>query len=531
MTVSVSRQKSREQVETRLLEGTLDFSGSYMAIKDIRANLETIPETLTRQTFDSVSGTVLSNRFDSQRQAFFLDREAVETLVSRPFMQNNGFAAESIRFLQDLLIQGNRNKKRAVYESLGALDRTVEAPSFRIEPCRGSASVSLDTVFEKLGARNPETAFWKGRSLLQKRPDGRICVIKFAKTWNEALQLHKEARWMDLLKDFSLPDGRRFDLPRPLALDDCNLLTIRNGFHGFWYAIAYTACAAYFSYPNEPCTRGEYTAGQITEVFSRNAWILGKLASMGIVHTAVIPLFHNRIQQGRREDMGRYDWEHGGRLDQWLESCRYPNISFSGLRDFEHLDLVDGTPVLKRSIGEHLLSLILIAGSFFRNRDPGLKGYDTEGGPADARHLFDPPLLETIVHEIVHAYGTAFTGFSPKNWLSGEIRLLVRELVEEMGVDHHMEEILRIEDQNSLDIENFRNFLLSRGVKRKDLAAWESRKGFENLSMSTGPHLGGFNRPISVPRLIDLLFTLSALFISDRYLYKKLETRDRKQET
>ena len=58
---------------------------------------------------------------------------------------------------------------------------------------------------------------------------------------------------------------------------------------------------------------------------------------MGIVHTAPIPLFHNRAQAWRREDRGIYEWPRGGRLDRWLSSSRHPNIAASGLRDFEHL--------------------------------------------------------------------------------------------------------------------------------------------------------------------------------------------------
>jgi len=33
----------------------------------------------------------------------------------------------------------------------------------------------------------------------------------------------------------------------------------------------------------------------------------------GIAHTALIPLFHNRVQQRRRNDHGAYLWEHAGR--------------------------------------------------------------------------------------------------------------------------------------------------------------------------------------------------------------------------
>jgi len=407
---------------------------------------------------------------------------------------------------------------------LGSLDGAYDPPLFGIEPCSGFTTVSVERILEKPGPQNPEKAYWRGRSLVNKLPDGGLRVIKFAENREKALLLYKEACWMDRLKSFPVPSGIRFDSPRPLELDGRYLLKIRNGFQGFSHAILYTTCPDYFAYPNTPSAGLEYSSGLIRNTFSQNAWLLGKLASMGILHKAVIPLFHNRVQQGRREDMGRYDWEHGGRLDQWLESSRHPNIALSGLRDFEHLEFADQTTGIKRCIGEHLLSLILVAGSFFRNREPALKGYDEKGAPVDARHLFDRSLLENILEDIIHYYGSGFTGLSFQNRFSEEIRLLAEELIHEMGVDRHMEEVLRIEDQNRLDTEQFRNFLVSRGIGKEELAGHEARKGRENLSISTGPHLGGFNQRISTPRLIDLLFTLSALFISERYLCKKQET-------
>ena len=43
-----------------------------------------------------------------------------------------------------------------------------------------------------------------------------------------------------------------------------------------------------------------------------------------------IPLFHNRTQRLRRDDQGRYQWFRAGRLDQWLDSCAFPNLGLSG---------------------------------------------------------------------------------------------------------------------------------------------------------------------------------------------------------
>lgn len=77
-------------------------------------------------------------------------------------------------------------------------------------------------------------------------------------------------------------------------------------------AIMFIAEADYFKYANEPCHfQGQGNA--IKEVYGRNARLLGRLTSMGIIHTAIIPLFHNRVQRTRRRDQGFYVWEQGGK--------------------------------------------------------------------------------------------------------------------------------------------------------------------------------------------------------------------------
>ncbi|NOX32595.1 MAG: hypothetical protein GXP56_02495 [Deltaproteobacteria bacterium] len=137
-------------------------------------------------------------------------------------------------------------------------------------------------------------------------------------------------------------------------------------------------------------------------------------------------------------------WEHGGRLDRWLESTRYPNFAKSGLRDFEHLISIEDTKRLHHFIGEHILGFILVAGSFFRNKAPEKTGFDKMGHPVDTRSLFDRSFFLQLLKNI--------------------------------------------------------------------------KKGQSNIVINTGPHLGGFNQAISVPELMDFLFCLSSLCISDRYI-------------
>jgi hypothetical protein len=274
----------------------------------------------------------------------------------------------------------------------------------------------------------------------------------------------------------------------------------------------------YFSYPNMP--NGHPLPGFQTfaRVMEHSARLFGRLAAAGIIHEAPIPLFHNRVQVDRRRDHGRYEWYRAGRLDRWLESCAYPNFGACGLRDFEHLAAFDGDGLgLYRHIGTHLLSLLLVAGSWFRNREPGLAGRTAGGGPVDARHLFDHGQLRTVAQRIFSGYHTGFAGAVPApEDIPVDWDALAARMIEEMGVDRHMEEVLRAADQQEMAAEAFHRFLKDRGWCEAEINRVE--KGARDLVILTGPHLGGFNQPISLPELIEAVETMSALCVAGRYL-------------
>ena len=228
------------------------------------------------------------------------------------------------------------------------------------------------------------------------------------------------------------------------------------------------------------------TPAGFTEVLARNAYLLGKLAGRGVFHEAPIPLFHNRVQQDRRRDHGRYEWFRAGRLDRWLTSCAYPNLGPTGLRDFEHLTIVDDAGVeLYRHIGTHLLSLLLVAGSYFRNRNRERVGLDPQGQPVDARDLFDPGALRQIVMAVFRGYYQGFTGKEPGPELPLDLDRLTERMIEEMGVDRHMEEFFRVVDQNQLSDRQFSEFLAERGFSRQQIA--EIEKARMTSSSTAGP--------------------------------------------
>jgi hypothetical protein len=280
--------------------------------------------------------------------------------------------------------------------------------------------------------------------------------------------------------------------------------------------MAYVADADYFCYPNI----AENNMGTGIKRFERamaiNARQLGSLSARGIVHTAPIPLFHNRIQHARRDDLGFYEWFRGGRLDRWLFSCDHPNMGVSGLRDFEHFISFSGSNRrMYRWIGTHLLSILLLIGSYFRNLDRRRLGRDREGNPADARDLFDETAMARMVTMVFNEYYRGFTQYDRLREMPLDITALCRRMVEEMGVDRHMEEVLRVQDQLEMSEEGFCRLLVAGGWSRDRIR--DVKKGEREITLMTGPHLGGFNDRISLPEMIEAVETMSAMCLYGRY--------------
>jgi hypothetical protein len=154
-------------------------------------------------------------------------------------------------------------------------------------------------------------------------------------------------------------------------------------------------------------------------------------------------------------------------------------------------------------------------GSYFRNKDRNRTGLDGQGRPVDARDLFDKPFLKDLIHGIFINYYRGFVGKIFDGPIPIDLEFLSSRMIEEMGVDRHMEEILRVADQNEMTDETFRDFLRNKGYSHEHIKA--HKKGVEDISFVSGPHLGGFNERISLPELIEAVGTLSALCAVGRY--------------
>ncbi|MEA2060577.1 MAG: SidJ-related pseudokinase [Thermodesulfobacteriota bacterium] len=512
---------SKTDTETRLINRKLDFTASYLSVKTIRADIEKAPESATELTIDALASILTSTRFDSEKQALFLYREACKAMVSLVRLNRNPLSHQIIPTLQTMLVKSSKNRHRAIAETLGTLP--LNSPSFPCEPEPETCFTltSFETLAKKLKIRNIRRMKWFGRSLAGETLENRTGVIKFVKQKASPFALTLETGWMDFLSAAFQDKEVEFDIPVPLRSDTSSLFKLKempeklglNPTHqGDIFVIAFTADKNYFKYPNEKASA--LSKKELVKIMNLNAWLLGRCTSLGVVHTSPIPLFHNRVQQNRRHDLGVYRWEQGGRLDRWLESSRYPNFAASGLRDFEHFELLKTHKKRGHYLGSHILSLVLVAGSYFRNLSPELRGKNQIGQPVNATALFDKALFTQIIDTTVKAYFKGFTG-GHTGQLPEISSAFMDALIEKMGIDDHMEEVLRINDQNNMDQETFENFLMERGFNRETIAVL--KKGKKEITINTGPHLGGFNQKISVPQLTDFLFTCSALCISEKY--------------
>lgn len=527
-------QAGREDTETRLLNQELDFSGSYMAVKSINDKFQRSPQTVTDKTINALIFLIQSKKFDSQKQALFLFRETAETLISIIIELDESVderadespAGKIIPELQKIMINSTGHRHRAVAEALGSLPFAVTPPEMPKSVETETCTLSFCQLLKALEIEEQAQFSWRGRSLTAPAKKNRIGVIKFVKCHEDPMAITTETRWMDFFKTAHGFDRVDFDIPQPMKekgislfkiIDIPETITLPEIVHEHRFAIAFSASKTYYDYPNDPLnTSDPNNPIDLPRILGLNARLLGQTAALGVVHTAAIPLFHNRVQQDRRQDSGIYQWERSGRLDQWLESCRHPNFAVSGLRDFEHFDFIMDIKSLHHHIGSHLLSLILVAGSFFRNTCPEKKGNDSLGMPVDARQLFDPCLFKEAIAAAITQYYSGFTGHKTPDYFPPPPMELVDDLIDKMGVDRHMEEILRIEDQNRMDNDQFRIFLMERGLTPEQTIVHE--RGKANISIDTGPHLGGFNQGISVPQLIDYIFSWASLCVCGRYL-------------
>jgi len=518
-----ARTTSEDALELRELE----FTAAYLTVCDLHSLIKTHPRVARSRTVLVLEGVLRNSSFSSQTQSFFLYREASDALVSVIVgSMRKSLADQALCTLQRLLHTTNGASFRASAEALGSLPLSIRGPNTNEAALGNVPKVRWHDILEAAGMTTCHVPVIHGRSLviaIDKEPV--LLVVKLAFGEEAAQSLQKEAVWMEHLGSEGYAFPMRFNIPKPIKVQGSYVFRLENGpiempegkgLHPNRYGISFIAHEDYFAYPNDYRSERRLNTKSFKEVMFRNAWLFGRLTSMGIVHCAPIPLFHNRIQGNRRADRGLYEWHRGGRLDRWLHSCRYPNFGLTGVRDFEHLTSFSGpSRELYHRIGSQILSFLLAIGSYFRSKDMGRLGFDGQDKAVDARDLFDNPFFEELVRGIFFSYFDGFTGKKFQGDTPCDFNLLASRMIEEMGVDRHMEEVLRVVDQRRMTDEDFWSFLARRGYSHEDMKSL--KKGAGDIVVYTGPHLGGFNERISLPELVESVGAMSALCIAGRY--------------
>jgi len=513
----------KAQSEEALTHPHYDFIAKYHAVADLRQLARKHPGNLDAKTLAALEDLLRTRTFRKIRQSYFLFREAASVMTDLATAPASAKLGEmALASLNRLLLVTRGSAHRGVAEALGSLPVDIAPPRMPVDKEPRPPAVDWKSLTKSNGLTLTDAPRYIGRSLVTPTASrDRLLVVKLAKPDDTPGGLAGEIRWMERLREPGFTFDRRFHIPVPLMVDGHRLfrmnrlplsLPVAVTRHPDNIAVAFLAHRDYFIYPNHHGVDGQSAA----EMLARNAYLLGRLAAGGVIHNAPIPLFHNRTQRLRRDDQGRYQWFRAGRLDQWLDSCRFPNFGLSGLRDFEHLEpLGSGSQALYRHIGSHLLSLLLVAGSVFRCREATRVGLDKEGNPLDTRDLFDRRLLGTMIREIFWSYHNGFTGSRASIPLPLDPERLVERMIEEMGVDRHMTELLRRTDQKALSDSEFFGFLQERGYDADRLEGMV--RGEKDILIKSGPHLGDFNRQISLPELIEAVAAMSAVCIAGRY--------------
>lgn len=499
-----------------------DPAGVYMGLKRLNEAVRQAPESVEDLVVDHIEALLASPKFATQSKAFFIFREATQTLALLVRFGAPHIRQQALLALQRCVFAGQGTSRHAAAEAAGALplDLAGPTPESFVSGCAGVYPPDRIPSGGEGERRGPWR--WAGRSLWAPMRDGRVFVCKCLRRGGHPETLYREAAWLNWLSTSMAEQFGVFGLETmdgyPLFELDLSKETgvppdigSRPTCLGFW------APARYFAYLNAPWA-GKLDLERCGRGLRRCAYELGLLAGYGVVHTDPIALFHNQIQYWRRGDGGRYQWYRGGRLDQWLASCRHPNLGLDGLRDFEHLvPCTGGGRRFFHALGDHFLSLALVAGSCFRFQAPERVGTVGSGEPVDTRDLFDAEMLAEWLEGCFFGY---YAGFTQKTSYQGQcpipVARIARELVEAFGRDLHMVEILRQQDLEYMGREGVLAYLSARGVEQGEAnRLWE--RG-EEIPVASGPHLGEFNSRLNTPALLDYVAQAAALCVAGRYL-------------
>jgi hypothetical protein len=328
----------------------------------------------------------------------------------------------------------------------------------------------------------------RGRTIVIPLEEGCLAVKLSLKEGDEIQLLHEanmQSRFsdMELLSRIPRPLGGLFRIEGLPSWIEADMRVSKP--HG----ICYTADHDYFRYLGDPTLTDE----EMTRGLLSCAEDLGRLARKGMIHTALIPLYHNCERVSGNDCTYCWNRKVAGRLDNWLQSCRYPNLRISGIADLEHMELHSeiSPQDLHAYAGEHLLCMSLVLGSYFRRR----KKFEIEA-------------ISRILRDCFRIYYKALTGRAPDlldegiDWRSLAGRMAEEMDAEEMGDEERKDEKM---EAGNTDAEEIDENEYSEGQSYAP----------ERL------HLGLPNGPFPIPELIR------AIHITSTFAVLKVQSQHR----
>ncbi len=491
------------------------FASHFMTLQNVKELIREHPEKIDVHLIGLIEKILKYKKHDKQKLASILYREAAHLLKEISVITTDITLKDlSLSILKDFSKNILNTSSYPASFALGTLPIKIDGPEIIENNIPDNVyKISQDDIFKKVGFKQGKKIILGRSTLFLFNDSNKVLVFKFAKNKNDVKNLLKEIKWILYLKQNAW--DKLFSVPDVIHVKGNFVFSFNNNSSPF---ICFLVPKQYFVYPNGLGLKSKVSYQEFLAILEKNAKILGMLMDKGIIHTAVIPLFHNRTQRNRRSDSGVYLWDRGGRLDRWLESSLYPNIGASGIRDFEHIESFSGDnrTLFFRQMGNQILSFILIIGSYFRMQDPSRVGITKDGSITDARDLFSKPLFKKAVDIVIKNYFEGFNGYKINTIPFQQMDYLVERLIEEMGMDKYMEEIIRVEDQKAMNRKEFEKVLLQYGYTKNQIK--EIKKGEKDITIYSGPHLGEFNGRISVPELIEFVAATTALVISSKYL-------------
>jgi hypothetical protein len=323
--------------------------------------------------------------------------------------------------------------------------------------------IDLDSFLAENGADHVERI---GRTLIAPIDEG-FLAIKLCVHYGDDERLLFEAQMQKYLRGIALsstlpcPLGGLFRI-EGLPLRELEDLKLKDPL-----AICYVANRDYLTYLNDPLL----SVNDLKKSLLFCARDLARLTRMGLIHTSLIPLFHKKRQTSLKNITYCWHRKVAGRLEKWLDSCRYPNLRLSGIADLEHIELHQeiSTQELQFHMGGHLFSISLVLGSYFMHRGE-----------------FDQKAISSIMRNCFCEYHCALTTMPPRLDEVIDWDELAFRMVEEMGINRY----------SSND--------------RKDRG---------------GPHLGIPRGPFPIPELIKAIHVTSIFAVMDMQASIQLPSR------